>query len=169
VLQTFEPRQTCNAGLVNDRSRPSDVAVLMDLSRALVGLAVRSMAAVDGAVTLPQFRALVVLADRGPCSASELAAAVGLHGSTITRLCDRLLAADLITRQVRPENRRKIELAITPAGAALVRKVWKARERELAAALRRLSTAQRSSLREAAGPLAEIVDGRNGGHHAGWL
>jgi DNA-binding MarR family transcriptional regulator len=153
---------------MRDQTRQNDVAVLMDLSRALVGLAVRSMGAVDGAVTLPQFRALAVLDRLGPCRAGELAEAVGLHVSTITRLCDRLVAAGLISREVRPDNRRQVELDITPAGSSLVDKVRTERERELAAALRRLTTRQRSCLREAAGPLAETLDEQTSGGASGW-
>jgi DNA-binding MarR family transcriptional regulator len=153
---------------MRDRTRQNDVAVLMDLSRALVGLAVRSMGAVDGVVTLPQFRALAVLDRLGPCSAGELAEAVGLHVSTITRLCDRLVAADLISREVRPDDRRQVELDITPAGTSLVNKVRTERERELAAALRRLTATQRSCLREAAGPLADTLDDQTPGGVSGW-
>lgn len=127
----------------------SDVSLLLDLSRSLVAVAVRSLGMIDGEVPLPQFRALVVLKRDGPCNAGELADGIGLHISTVTRLCDRLVAAGLIMRQLRPENRREVELTITPAGSELVERVWLARSTELSAALRSLSTAQRSCLRDA--------------------
>lgn len=73
----------------------TDVSLVMDLSRALVAVVVRSLGAIDGEVPLPQFRALVVLRRVGPGNAGELADAVGLHISTITRICDRLVAAAL--------------------------------------------------------------------------
>lgn len=127
----------------------------MELSRSLVGIAVRSLAEIDGEVPLSQFRALVVLRRIGPCNAGELADAVGLHVSTITRLCDRLTAQRLITRKTKPDNRREVELVITAAGAAMVDRVWAARSAELVAALRRLSASQRACLREALPPLLD--------------
>lgn len=136
---------------------PADARLLMDLSRSLVAVAVRSLGAIDGAVTLPQFRALAVLEQIGPCNAGQLAAGVGLHVSSITRLCDRLVAADLLTREVRPDNRREVELRITPAGSELVHAVWAARADELATVLRGLSAEQRAGLRQALPPLLEVL------------
>ena len=68
------------------------VDAVLRASRVLVAVAVRSLAAVDHDVTLPQYRALVVLASRGPQRPSALAEALAVHPSTITRLCDRLVA-----------------------------------------------------------------------------
>jgi hypothetical protein len=42
------------------------VEALLSASRVMVGLAARSLADLDSDVTLPQYRALVVLASRGP-------------------------------------------------------------------------------------------------------
>ncbi len=126
---------------------------MMELSRALVAVAVRSLGAIDGEVSLPQLRTLVALRRIGSCNAGELAEAVGLHISTITRTCDRLVAAGLVIREVRAANRREVELSITPTGAALVERVWAARSAELSSALRGLSTAERASLRAAIPPL----------------
>jgi DNA-binding MarR family transcriptional regulator len=136
---------------------PTDVSLMFDLSRALVGVAVRSLRTVDNDLPLPQLRALTVLERSGPCNAGGLAEAVGLHISSITRLCDRLVERELITRQTRPGNRREVEIAITPAGSALVRTVWAARSAELSAALRSLDPAQRASLREVIPPLLAVL------------
>lgn len=125
----------------------TDVTLVMELSRALVAVAVRSLGVIDGEVPLPQFRALVALRRVGPCNAGELADAVGLHISTITRICDRLVTAGLITREIRADNRREVELAITPLGSALVDRVWAARAAELSVALRQLTAAERAGLR----------------------
>jgi DNA-binding Lrp family transcriptional regulator len=70
---------------------------VLTASRALVGVAARSLAVVDPEVTLPQYRALVVLASRGPRLVGELAEALVIHPSTATRLCDRLVAKKLVT------------------------------------------------------------------------
>ena len=74
------------------------------VTRALVGVAARSLSAIDGDVTLPQYRALVLLVTRGDQNVGALAEALGIHASTATRLCDRLLAKGLIVRSTTPEN-----------------------------------------------------------------
>jgi len=136
----------------------TDVGLLMDLSRTLMAVSVRSVGVIDGAVSLPQFRVLTVLERLGPYNAGSLAAAVGLHISSITRLCDRLVEAGLITREINAHNRREVELRVTDAGSKLVHQVWVARSEELARALRALSPVQRGSLREAIPPLLDVLD-----------
>jgi len=82
------------------------VDAVLRASRVLVSVAARSLAAVDQDVTLPQYRALVVLASRGPQRPSELAEALAVHPSTITRLCDRLTAKRLVHRAESAVSRR---------------------------------------------------------------
>jgi DNA-binding MarR family transcriptional regulator len=100
-------------------------------SRALVAVAVRSLGEVTEDVTLPQFRALVVLCGRGPTGMTDLAEEIGGSPSTATRLCDRLLEKGLIDRRHRPENRREVEVAATKSGARLVDKVTARRRHQL--------------------------------------
>ena len=56
-------------------------AVLV-VSRALVGIVARSLAAVEDTVTLVQYRALVLLAARGEMNVGALAGALEMHQST---------------------------------------------------------------------------------------
>ena len=73
------------------------VDTVLAASRALVAVAARSLAA-PGMGTLPQYRALVVLAARGPQGTAELAAALAVNPSTATRMCDRLVRKGLVRR-----------------------------------------------------------------------
>jgi DNA-binding MarR family transcriptional regulator len=98
----------------------------------LVSVAARSLAAVDHEVTLPQYRALVVLASRGPQRPTELAEALDVHPSTITRLCDRLVAKRLVHRGAAPANRREVSIRLTPNGGRLVDAVTVRRRAEIA-------------------------------------
>jgi hypothetical protein len=52
------------------------VDAALTASRALVGISARSLAAIESDVTLPQYRALVVLAERGEQTVSSLAEAL---------------------------------------------------------------------------------------------
>ena len=96
---------------------------VLTASRALVGVAARSLAVVDSEVTLAQYRALVVLASRGPALVGELAEALGIHPSTTTRLCDRLVAKKLVTRTQGRDNRREPAVSLWVKGRRLVERV----------------------------------------------
>ena len=133
-------------------------AVLLS-SRALVAVASRSIAAVDEAVTLPQFRALVVLdrADAG-LNVGELAHELRIQPSTATRLCDRLVRRRLAHRRVNPRNRREVTILLTGAGRELVSEVTRRRRREIASIMAKVPASQRiaivdalTAFREAAG------------------
>ena len=107
------------------------VDAVLRASRVLVSVAVRSLAAVDQDVTLPQYRALVVLASRGPQRPSELAEALAVHPSTITRLCDRLAAKRLVHRAESAASRREVVIELAPRGRRLVDTVTERRRVEI--------------------------------------
>lgn len=133
-------------------------AVLLS-SRALVAVASRSIASVDESVTLPQFRALVVL-DRAEAglNVGELARELRIQPSTATRLCDRLVRHRLARRRVNPANRREVTMLLTAAGRDVVAKVTRQRRREIASIMAKVPASQRvaiidalTAFREAAG------------------
>src|SRR5215813_8596109 len=102
--------------------RTSTDAVLV-ASRALVGVAARSLAGTEDTVTLVQYRALVLLAARGAMNVGGLADALDVHQSTATRLCDRLVKRGLVDRAHSAQNRREVVLSLTRAGQTLIRSV----------------------------------------------
>jgi DNA-binding MarR family transcriptional regulator len=105
---------------------------LLLASRAMVALAGRTLAELDPDVTLPQSRALIVLASRGPQRVTDIAADLGVAPSTATRMCDRLVRKGLIRRYRSATNRREVRLSLTPSGQSLVRDLAKRRRTELA-------------------------------------
>jgi DNA-binding MarR family transcriptional regulator len=109
------------------------VDALLVASRAFVGLAARSLADVDPEVTLPQFRTLVVLAERGPQRVVDISAELHVSPSTGTRMCDRLVRKGLARRSRVANDRRVVRLTLTAAGRQLVEKVNRRRRKELAA------------------------------------
>lgn len=133
-------------------------AVLLS-SRALVAVASRSIAAVDESVTLPQFRALVVLdRDDAGLRVGELAHELRIQPSTATRLCDRLVRRRLARRQVNPANRREVTMLLTASGREVVAEVTLRRRREIASIMAKVPASQRvaiidalTAFREAAG------------------
>ena len=125
------------------------VAVALVASRALVGVAARSLSALGPDVTLPQYRALVLLSSRGEQNVSALADALEIHPSTATRLCDRLLTKGLIDRATSSGNRREVTLTLSTDGRALVNAVTKSRRRELRRIVGRIDPLARRALIEA--------------------
>ena len=90
-----------------DESVAGTTHTLLAASRALVGVAARSLGAIEDSITLPQYRALVLLASRGEENVGVLADALAIHPSTATRLCDRLARKGLIERNTSAESRQR--------------------------------------------------------------
>ena len=111
---------------------------LLVASRALVAVAARSLASVDLSVTLPQYRALIALATRGPLNVGELADELGIHPSSASRLCTRLVAKRLVRRTTVRGDRRETSLSLTASGRRLVDRVLSGRRREIAAIVSRI-------------------------------
>ena len=115
-----------------------ELAVLQSASRVLTGVALRSLEALEGAVTLPQFRLLAVLADLGRVRSAQVARALGLEASTVTRLADRLVAAGHVARGAEPGHRSVVTLELTATGQQLVDRVEAWRHAEFARIVRQL-------------------------------
>ena len=113
-------------------ARDDVIEALLLASRAMVALAGRTLAEVDPEVTLPQSRALIVVASRGPQRITDIAADLGVAPSTATRMCDRLVRKGLVRRYRSAANRREVRLNLTPAGSSLVRELTRRRRDELA-------------------------------------
>ncbi len=112
-------------------AREDLVEALLSATRAMVGLAARSLADLDAEVTLPQVRTLMVLAARGSQRVVDVAAELSVNSSTGTRMCDRLVRKGLIRRYRGTRDRREVRLSLTPAGRDLVREVLQRRREEL--------------------------------------
>jgi DNA-binding MarR family transcriptional regulator len=131
---------------VSGREVDDVVDAVLRASRVLVSVAARSLAGVTDTVTLPQYRALVVLAGRGIQHAGALAEELGVHSSTLTRMCDRLVAKALITRTESPSNRREVVLTLTAGGRRLVKSVTVRRRAEIAGIVARVPKSQRAAM-----------------------
>jgi DNA-binding MarR family transcriptional regulator len=143
---------------VDDAERLTDA--LLDVSRALVAVAARSLADIDDQMTLPEVRALVVLHRVGPLPVTLLAERVGVHQSTATRIAARLRRRDLVGTDKDREDRRLTVVRLTPAGRSLVDGVVERRRAEIAAVVRRLPDAD---IRGAHAALAAFADALQGG------
>jgi DNA-binding MarR family transcriptional regulator len=135
----------------------SVVDAVLSASRALVAVAARSLSSVSDDVTLPQYRAMVVLCARGPLGMTDLAEALDAAPSTATRLCDRLVRKRLATRSHRPENRREVVVEVTGQGRELVARVTRARRREIARIVDQVPARRRSAMVQALRAFADAA------------
>jgi DNA-binding MarR family transcriptional regulator len=67
-------------------------------------------------LNLPRYVALGMIARFEPCSMTHLAAYSALDRTTLTRMTDQLVGANLVERTTPPNDRRQVLLSITGAG-----------------------------------------------------
>ncbi|HTR71043.1 MAG TPA: MarR family transcriptional regulator [Mycobacteriales bacterium] len=130
-------------------SPESATDVLITASRALVAIAAKSLARMEDQVTLPQYRALVVLAGREGLRPVDLADALDVSPSTATRMCDRLVRKELVERVHSDSDRREVVLKLSPDGRALVGEVTSQRRRDLRRVVGRISAEDQNLLIDA--------------------
>jgi DNA-binding MarR family transcriptional regulator len=125
------------------RTSADELVAFEVATRDLVGLALRSIDQLE--VSLSQFRLLLVLHERGRSSSTQCARALGVVGSSVTRLADRLHASGHLVRGSDPDNRSVVTLELTDSGRRVVRQVTTRRHRALKRALDSLDPAERAA------------------------
>jgi DNA-binding MarR family transcriptional regulator len=130
------------------------VATEVDLGQALIRVA-RGLGALklspqtfgfDSRVDRAAYIALQRVADQGPVRMSDVAAALCLDLSTVSRQVRTLEDAGLLTRTVDPADRRASRLAATPEGTALVERMQATFSQILEGALADWSERDRAAL-----------------------
>jgi DNA-binding MarR family transcriptional regulator len=128
---------------------------VLTASRLLVAVSARSISAAGDAITLPQFRLLVVLHTRGPLKHADLAEYLGVTPSTASRMVDRLVTVGVVDRQHSQVSRREIVIALTREGAKIVRQVTARRRKEIAKIVARMPDEARHGLVDVLNAFAE--------------
>ncbi len=122
------------------------VDAFIDASRALVAVAARSLADLGEDVTLPQYRALVVVRTRGPQRAADLAGLLDVTPSTASRMIERLVRKHLVNRVRAKDDRRTVRVHLTAAGHQVVSQVTDRRRAEIERILEHMPTRGRKAL-----------------------
>ena len=133
----------------DDDNAEALVNALLTASRLLVAVSARSLAAVEEALTLPQFRMLVALHSRGPLSLSMLAAELDVQPSTAMRMIDRLVTVDMVSRGSVPTDRRTSLISLTDAGRSTVVETTERRRQEIARIVDAMPATRRRGLLKA--------------------
>lgn len=130
------------------------VDAVLAASRALVGVAASSISVLEDEVTLPQFRALVLVSDGRATAPGDLAAALGVHPSNATRVVDRMVAKGLLERTPATDDRRVVTLTLGPKGRSALRRVTARRQAEVEAVLGAMDPDRAVMVAEALGEFA---------------
>jgi len=136
-------------GVTEQVADEAAVDAVLTASRTLVAVATQSLGAAAEDTTIAQYRALVVLASRGPQRMTDLAAALDVTPSTAGRMCDRLLRKGLIRRHRARADRRAVQVSLTVAGREVVDQATARRRALIAGILGRLPARQQSAVASA--------------------
>jgi DNA-binding MarR family transcriptional regulator len=141
-------------------AHPADTAAVdtvLTASRSLIAVATRSLGAAAEETTIAQYRALVVLASRGPQRMVDLAAALDVAPSTAGRMCDRLVRKGLIRRHRARADRRSVLVSVTAAGRLVVDQATARRRALIADILAKLPAGTQRAVAEALRAFADAA------------
>lgn len=151
-----------------ERSRLSEMRDVAELVMS-VKAAHRELARLDNelmrplGLTGPQADAVLVLDRAGPLSLKALGDLLIAESGHPSRLVDRLVSAGLVQRTAADEDRRRVELALTPAGRTLAGRIAETRAQAMTAATAALGDRDLAPalalMREflAASPASEVI------------
>ncbi len=148
-------RSTAAPGAATDVDEVVD-GILQIVPRVARRIRLEMRAAGTGALTVPQLRALLYVRRHPGTGLSPLAEHVGLSLPSASGLVERLVRADLVERINDPDERRRIQLRLTPTGAEHVGRAHLLVRSRLSADLAELSASELGRLAAALDILARL-------------
>ena len=116
----------------------------------------------DVDLTMPQFRALVMIRRWGPQTGRELAGKLHVTPGTLVPLIDRLEEQGYLRRVPDHEDRRLTWLELTPKADRLFRRLWGMGAAKIATAISQLVPRDRAELRRLLTWVAEDIEAAAG-------
>jgi len=150
----------------------------MVASRTINAVIVKSLAAVDADLTVPQLRVMVILSRTASASLSEVAEQIGISPSNASRTCDQLVRRGLVVRTEDQDDRRRLSLAPSAAGRRMLRQVMRRRQNLLERIVGAMPEKEQRALMTALDAFnlaaeqtgaAEGADDRGAERHARWV
>lgn len=117
--------------MIDQDTRADLLDAFLTASRALVGVAVRSIATASVPITVSQHRALVLLASGGANNVAALRERLGVNQSNVSRLVERLERMGLVIRQRSLTDARTVDIALSRRGRAVLDEVTRQRRTEI--------------------------------------
>jgi DNA-binding MarR family transcriptional regulator len=110
-------------------------------------------------MSVPQFRALILLDRHGNSPLTDLAEHLGLSVPSASRMIQGLVVKGFVVREPGESDRRQISLTLSERGRAVMKNAQRKTEAQLADVLTRLSADQRGEVAHAADLLREAFAG----------
>lgn len=133
-------------------ARAERVAAIDDIVRHITWQShkqlLQTLSRPDIALTLPQMVTLFAIRDAGTCRMSDLADITQQSAGTLTGIVDRLIDDDLVGRVRDVDDRRVVQVTLTPTGEQRLAMVEQARREDMEQMLNRFSLAQLGELEE---------------------
>lgn len=114
----------------------------------------------DIALTMPQMITLFAIRASGTCRMSELAEVTQQSAGTLTGIVDRLIEDGLVARVRDADDRRVVQVALTPMGRERIVRVEQARSADMERMLRLFSLEQLANLCHLLQLLFAGIDGK---------
>jgi len=122
------------------------LAAYIKLMRAAESVTARAHAVLPEGVTITQFAALEARLHRGPLFQTELALKLLKSGGNLTLVVDNLERDGLVTRERDATDRRRIRVALTPAGRKFIADLFPRVAASLTHEFSALTAAEQSTL-----------------------
>lgn len=131
-------------------ARSAHIAAIDDIVRQITWQShkqlLQTLSRPDIALTMPQMVTLFAIRDSGTCRMSELAEVTQQSAGTLTGIVDRLIEDNLVGRVRDVEDRRVVQVMLSPAGEQRLALVEQARHEDMERMLQHLSLSQLGSL-----------------------
>lgn len=133
--------------------------MFMDLRRIMRAMDVHSRAlAGSHGLTGPQMLCLREVATRGSLTTGSLALAVALSPATLTGILDRLEVRGLVSRERRPEDKRRVLVSLTPIGRQMAQELPSPLQDRFSERMTELSADEQAAIRAALASVAKMMD-----------
>ena len=133
--------------------------MFMDLRRIMRAMDVHSRAlAGSHGLTGPQMLCLREIASRGALTTGSLALAVALSPATLTGILDRLEVRGLVSRERRPEDKRRVLVSLTAIGRQMAQELPSPLQDRFSERMTDLSADEQASIRAALASVARMMD-----------
>jgi len=144
--------------------------IFMDLRRIMRAMDVYSRQLSDShGLTGPQMLCLREIAQQGSLTTGTLALAVALSPATLTGILDRLEMRGLVSRERRPEDKRRVVVSLTAHGRQMAQELPSPMQERFGAKLTSLPAEEQAVIRRAlanvAGMMEEDSYGTANHHH----
>ena len=133
--------------------------IFMDLRRIMRAMDVysRQLAGSHG-LTGPQMLCLREILDQGSLTTGALALAVALSPATLTGILDRLEVRGLVSRERRPEDKRRVLVSLTTMGKQMAQELPSPMQERFGSLLTELSADEQAAIREALNKVARMME-----------